>query len=235
VAALAVPAFALGLAIAAGELMKGNTVAAPPPTSIIWADRVYVSKQDLAKWLRARGGSYQEWAAKHDEMAAVLEGRQPTERPEQPAAKVAARELSAADRAGESKRLGPALGLIVASLLGFFALTVMVRRRMPPLAYARFRRALAQRGPPRRPPALRIDIRASVAALTRSASTLRQTLAEVEERLRPPAHVPRRERLAYERYGLRESLHRNAPDIAFCLVSVLLAVVVAISLALYLN
>jgi hypothetical protein len=235
VAALAVPAFALGLAIAAGELMKGKTVPVAQPTSIIWADRVYVSKPDLAKWLRARGASYDAWAEKHESMAAVLEGRQPAPSSEQPAANVAARELSGAERAGESKRLGPAIGLITASLLGLLALTVMLRRRIPPPVFARFRRDVGQRGPPRRPLALRIDVRASLAALMRSASTARQALAEVEVHLRPPARVPRAECGAYDRYGLRESLHRNAPDIAFCLVSVLLAVAVGISLALYLK
>jgi hypothetical protein len=34
-------------------------------TSIVWAGRVFETKRDLARWLRARGVSYRVWAQRH--------------------------------------------------------------------------------------------------------------------------------------------------------------------------
>src|SRR4051794_30966650 len=37
----------------------------PQATSIVWADRVFETERDLARWLRARGVNYRVWARRH--------------------------------------------------------------------------------------------------------------------------------------------------------------------------
>jgi hypothetical protein len=43
----------------------------PPvrPTGVVWARRVFVDSASLDRWLRARGGSYAVWAARHPALA----------------------------------------------------------------------------------------------------------------------------------------------------------------------
>lgn len=68
VALLTVPcAVALVFALAASQLAGGR---AKPPASahaqaIVWNNRVFFDREELAKWLRSRGASYDVWAAHH--------------------------------------------------------------------------------------------------------------------------------------------------------------------------
>ena len=44
----------------------------PPPahaTGVVWAGRVFVNSASFERWLRARGGSYKVWAARHPLLA----------------------------------------------------------------------------------------------------------------------------------------------------------------------
>ena len=62
---LVAPAFALGLVLGADRFVGPPTLAAAQPTGLVWADRVFTSRQGLAQWLEARGSSYERWAARH--------------------------------------------------------------------------------------------------------------------------------------------------------------------------
>jgi hypothetical protein len=66
---LIVPAFALGLAVGATRVVGQPTPPVVQPTGFIWADRVFVSGHDLDSWLKSRGSSYQQWAARHPGVA----------------------------------------------------------------------------------------------------------------------------------------------------------------------
>src|SRR5438128_9962588 len=41
------------------------------PTSIGWANRIFATRADLARWLRSRGASYDTWALQHPAVAAA--------------------------------------------------------------------------------------------------------------------------------------------------------------------
>jgi len=88
VALLTVPcAVALVFALAASQLTHGPSkpVVSAPAQAIVWNNRVFFDREDLAKWLRSRGASYDVWAKHHP---------QPTVAPlAQPAAKSSSRYL----------------------------------------------------------------------------------------------------------------------------------------------
>jgi hypothetical protein len=66
---LLVPAFALGLAIGATRVVGQPTPPVAQPTALVWADRVFAGGHDLDAWLRSRGSSYEQWAARHPGLA----------------------------------------------------------------------------------------------------------------------------------------------------------------------
>jgi hypothetical protein len=41
--------------------------------SVRWSDRNFTTRSDMQTWLNARGGSYEEWAARHPSLASVIE------------------------------------------------------------------------------------------------------------------------------------------------------------------
>ena len=47
------------------------------PTGLVWAGRVFVDSPSLDRWLHARGGSYQVWAARHPRLAWTTEPVKP--------------------------------------------------------------------------------------------------------------------------------------------------------------
>lgn len=68
VALLTVPcAVALVFALAASQLAGGKPKQAvsAPAQAIVWNNRVFFDREQLAKWLRSRGASYDVWAAHH--------------------------------------------------------------------------------------------------------------------------------------------------------------------------
>jgi hypothetical protein len=74
-------AFALPLVLAFTLVRTATHVVGVPQTpanaqktSIVWANRVFVTRRELARWLHARGASYARWAQKHPGLAS---GRAP--------------------------------------------------------------------------------------------------------------------------------------------------------------
>ena len=66
---LLVPSVALGLAVGTTRVVGQPTPAAAQPTAFVWADRVFVTGHDLDAWLKSRGSSYEQWAARHPSLA----------------------------------------------------------------------------------------------------------------------------------------------------------------------
>lgn len=68
VALLTVPcAVALVFALAASHLTGGpaKQPVSAPTQAIVWNNRVFFDREQLAKWLHSRGASYDAWAANH--------------------------------------------------------------------------------------------------------------------------------------------------------------------------
>jgi hypothetical protein len=75
VALLTVPcAVALVFALTASQLTGGPSkpAARAPAQGIVWNNRVFFSREELAKWLRSRGVSYDVWSAKHPRPTLVV-------------------------------------------------------------------------------------------------------------------------------------------------------------------
>jgi hypothetical protein len=67
------PCLAAALAFGATRTVEDDPVtAANAATSVVWASRVFTSRQDLADWLETRGARYQKWALRHPKAAARL-------------------------------------------------------------------------------------------------------------------------------------------------------------------
>lgn len=67
-ALLTVPcAVALVFALVASQLAGGPSkhAASAPARAIVWNNRVFFDREELAKWLHSRGASYDVWAAHH--------------------------------------------------------------------------------------------------------------------------------------------------------------------------
>jgi hypothetical protein len=250
--ALAVPGFALGLATAVGEFTRGDVPVNGQPSSIVWGDRVYSNKQDLAVWLRSRGASYWRWAGRHPAAAEILDGSRTRTVADRPKRARSARLAAAPDRAAESHPT-LAIGLVLASTLGLAALAVSVRGRRP-------RRVSARPGRPRRLEKLRTASREAGAAfgsrVRHSAAAVGHESLFVRKYVRMPSAgrlkelwtASREARAAvgrrvgqssaaggYESIFAREYLRHHARDVALYVASVLLAIVAGASLALYMN
>jgi hypothetical protein len=223
------PAFALGAVAAATGLVGGNVkVEKQPPTSLVWADRVFVNQHDLAKWLEARGASYHTWATHHPSAAQLFEGGA-EQRVTAASAGPAKGHAAATDR---SKLLpaGLAAGIALVALLALFAL----RDRLRPFARAHTPRRPA-RAPVARPQLhpltnvgqLSASIRrhgqsafASVSPhLTALASSAGTRRARLLEDLRDPF--------------VRRRIRHYLPQIAFYVISAVCALVLGASVAIY--
>jgi len=66
---LLVPSFALGLVTGATRVVGQPTPPVAQASGFVWADRVFVSGHDLDGWLKSRGSSYEQWAARHPGLA----------------------------------------------------------------------------------------------------------------------------------------------------------------------
>lgn len=205
------PAFALG-AVAGAVGLVGDIGPTQKADSIVWAERVFVSRHDLAKWLGARGVDYDVWAQRHPSAAGVFD-------------KQSARTMAATSRLAEESRRrtrrGHALlaaliaGLALAMLLAVYA----VRSRIAGYSRSHRRRRPAPRAFPVRA-RWHLDIhRPVLLPATALAATRRRALS-----LSDP-----RETLIWLR------LRHVLPRIAFYGISVLLAVALGASVAIYLQ
>jgi hypothetical protein len=229
VALVLAPAFALGaVAGAAGIVGSKPAQVEQRPTSIVWADRVFVNQPDLAKWLESRGATYESWAAHHPSLAQPFENGA-EQRVTAASSGPAKDHPSATDR---SKALGAGLaaGLALAALLALFALRDRLRpfaRAHAPRRPARPAVARPQLHPVTNVGQLSASIRrhgqsafASVSphltALASSASTRR---ARLLEDLRDPY--------------VRRRIGHYVPRIAFYVVSAICALVLGAAVAIY--
>ena len=119
-------AFALPLVLAFVLVQTATRVVGVPeppatsqPQSIVWADRVFVTHAEFARWLRARGHSYGEWALKHPALAA---GKRPVE-----ATTISKLDRDRTIRVLRSLVLGVALAAL--ALLALAPLVYRLRRR----------------------------------------------------------------------------------------------------------
>jgi hypothetical protein len=63
---LLAPCLAAALAFGATRTVTDDPVmAANPATSVVWAQRVFTNRRELAVWLRHRGARYDRWAHRH--------------------------------------------------------------------------------------------------------------------------------------------------------------------------
>jgi hypothetical protein len=67
--ALLLPVAVLLPAAYVGHRLSEDRPAPVRASSVIWAGRVFVDSASLGRWLRARGGSYDVWAARHPDLA----------------------------------------------------------------------------------------------------------------------------------------------------------------------
>lgn len=242
--------FAFGLATAATELTKGSTPAPPSPTSIVWSGRVFSSTHELTVWLRARGVNYETWAAQHPTAASVLE---PSRRNRASSAANSTRQA-----AGDaSKTL--AIVALAASVFGILMLLVASRAKSAQRTRRRRVRAAARPSRPRRatgavasPFAARHSARTigtQIATKSRRPIGMSPSLVTLGPRLRrrlriglPLLFAGHREpstldaeAAEHDSIVAREVLRQFAPDLGLYVASGLLACVVGISIALYLN
>jgi hypothetical protein len=223
------PAFALGAVAGAAGIVGGKPeTAAQKPTSLIWADRVFVKPDDLAKWLESRGASYEAWAAQHPSAAQhfdkSVDGRA--------TAASSASAQAHATKPDRSKPLtaGLVAGIGLAALLALFAL----RDRLRP--YARTHRPRRSA----RPPAPRPQLHPLTNVGQLSASIRRHghsAFASVSPHLTALASSAgtRRTRLLEDLRDpfVRRRIKHYVTRIAFYVISAICALVLGASVAIY--
>jgi hypothetical protein len=67
--ALLLPVAVLLPAAYVGHRLSEDRPTPVRPTGVVWAGRVFVDSASLDRWLHARGGSYDVWAARHPQLA----------------------------------------------------------------------------------------------------------------------------------------------------------------------
>jgi hypothetical protein len=67
------PALALGIVAGAVGVVGPLPEPKQRATSLIWADRVFTSREELAAWLESKGASYELWAQRHAAAARTFE------------------------------------------------------------------------------------------------------------------------------------------------------------------
>jgi hypothetical protein len=246
--------FAFGLATAATELTKGPAPVAASPTSIVWSGRVFSSRGELTVWLRARGVTYEQWAALHPTASSILSTK---------SRKMASSQSDGAAGAptvpSESTSRTMAIVALAASVLGILTLLVASRARLAQRAWRRRVRVekrprgsrLASEAVKPPFPAKRVARTAGTLLATKSRLAIGTSapLVALGPRLRrglraglPLLLAGQRERNtvdaeAAERDSIlaREALRQFAPDLWLYVASGLLACVVGITIALYLK
>jgi hypothetical protein len=67
--------YAFGLIVGTTALVGRGPPPAPRPTAVVWANRVFISRHELAAWLEARGSDYGVWAVRHPTLAGTFDIR----------------------------------------------------------------------------------------------------------------------------------------------------------------
>jgi hypothetical protein len=252
ITALAAPALALGMAVAAVQVVGSKPV--PPTgraTSVVWADRVYSSRHELAHWLRAHGTTYRSWATNHPASAAILSGRPRLER-------TAMAHLARTGAPGKPHNATRGTELALLSIAGLVVLLAAwrLRRRALPAPRMRVRARVPERSQRRLNvgsglPSISAGAASASRAMRRSRGPLAATSSALPAvavsaaaavrgiaRTLPPRRERRLERTEYGSAlppGLVDVARQHGADIGFAIVSIVAAVVVGLSLSLYLN
>jgi hypothetical protein len=203
------PAFALGaVAGAAGIVGDKPRQVEQQQTGLIWASRVFASRADLQKWLTARGADYDTWANRHPHLAGVFaKSGQPAE----------TAEAKAATESGSgSHRSGLIVIVVAGAALGLLLLVYAHEPRLTRLAYRG--PALPRRLMPLQRPALATHLPSRSTVLSRTPGVVRHPEIVV--------------------LSLRHALHsrrvrRSLPTIALYAITVILALVLGASVAIY--
>jgi hypothetical protein len=202
------PAFALGAVAGAAGIVGGVDTPPTKPDGIVWANRVFASQDDLQKWLTGRGADYETWASRHPDIAAVFaKGGQPAH----------TAEAKAATESSSGARDGALIVILVAgTALGLLLLVYALEPRLTVLAS-------------RRPALPRPKMQLQVPALATHLPSRSTVLSRAPGVVRHPETVVMTLRHAFRSRRLRRSL----PTIAFYAISVILALVLGASVAIY--
>jgi hypothetical protein len=219
------PAFALGAVAGAAGIVGGNTNVQERPRSLVWADRVFVTRNDLAIWLESRGASYEAWAARHASSAQLF--GEPTGRPGSSVSVSAASGREAASDHSERLLAGLGAGIALAGLLALFAL----RDRIS---------ASTRTHAPRRPALAGAQPRLIASVGHLSASIRRQGRSTVSSSSRRLRSLSTARRQAHLLADLWDPLvwHRARdflPRITFYVISAICALVLGASVAIFLR
>lgn len=253
------PAFALGAAAGAVGLVGGDNGPTQKADSLVWADRVFVTRHELAKWLEARGVDYVAWAQLHPAAASVFDNHGSRRMAASSSSRL---EDESRRRARKDHALLAALlaGLALAALLAVNALRARIARysrshafRRPawtagrrrasarthprhPLVWIRIRQVwprIASRVmsllPERRAPGQRRPPTVALAAGIHHPIVRLPTTALTAARRHAPALNDPRDTLVWRR------IRHVWPRIAFYVLSALLSVALGASVAIYLR
>jgi hypothetical protein len=108
------------------------------PTAIVWHDRVFSSRKQIAVWLRSHGRDYRGWARQHPGAIAVLEHRPVKKRPAAPPVTTVpnARAIGRVSHHGDAAWVGYVLWTIVAMLAAAALVASGALRTVPASAVA---------------------------------------------------------------------------------------------------
>jgi hypothetical protein len=219
------PAFALGAVAGAAGIVGGKTEVERQPTSLVWANRIFVDQDDLAKWLESRGAAYEAWAARHPAAAESFSAGA-----ERGAAAAPAKGQGTATDRSKPLLAGLAAAIVLAGLLVLFGR----RDRRASIARKRTRRrparvAVAQQ--PLRPMTNAGQLSASIRQHGQSAfSSVSPRLTSLAS-----AAAARRVHLLDDLRDpyVRQRLRHLMPWIAFYIISAICALMLGASVAIY--
>lgn len=213
-AALLLPAAVLLSVVYVGNRLGNDQPESPVrSTAIVWADRVFTNRAELARWLRARGVRYAVWARRHPRVAAQASGARTAA-----AAPVRRRAVAAPHHQSDGTWRLLVGGLLALAAGAALAIVVPRRRGRPRLPRLR----APPRKAPRRPVPLRSAVRgAAVARVVTSAATVGRAFNGAASNLRAAS---RQAAFAVEH------VRREHDDLAWYLAVCLLAAAIGVLL-----
>ena len=233
---LAAAGFAFAVVTGATQLIKPATPTPQAASSLIWADRVFVSAHDMERWLRARGATYEEWRRRHPAASTTFETHADATSSSQ-------RTLEATGAAPSDSNVDRTLGivlLVIAPVGLLLLLGAATRMRRPTLRAHLAGDALASArvfvGRARPHPHAAGGQRVRLPAL--SAHSAGDALASARmfvARARPhlPARVPNDP--AGSPHAFAATVRAHGSEIAWYMIAILLALAIGTSIAVYLT
>jgi hypothetical protein len=209
------PAFALGAVAGAVGIVGRPAQPTQRADSLVWAERVFPTRNSFETWLRARGASYTTWALRHPSARVVFDGHNVS----LPSGAPHARPTEATGRTyGHSWIVALIAVISIALLVALYAFRSRLAR---PVARSPWHR-------PARPIALP---RPRLPAFTKGGSDWPVLAASASAALRRPSSLVA---AAYDGWTVHRVRHL-LPTIAFYAISIVLALVIGASVAIYLQ